>query len=687
MQSHLRSSQSFSFKRSFCLLLCECGVSPGLSVFEQHRERERDQRDRETKEKPPKKKKKHDQLKSKKVYYYKKGQVVCQMSGNHDVNAFEWLAGGLFFGGGGNNQSNATSNNNNTTTTSNTTNRRELQSIEKSKDVELLWNGVRQNFEQIMLEQQQQAEEEEEEQKRLEQQQQQQIQNQQESTTTASSSSSEITPATAAATTAAVVMAPPPTSSTTIETATTTTTTNTTATTTNTTTTSTGGGGGSSSSSSSNSSSSTVADYLSARLSRLRFLLYEERKLTSTCNFRLNWTPSVAVATVQFFAKTPPPLPLPPLSSSQQQQEQQSKRQQASLQQVQQDSSTTTTTTTTTTACPAAVLWPEWINPRYFQRIPFESRKVLTHLFCYLLVSGLDDGPDSFLYRDVVMTTFVHQVVVPQLTTLLTQVMAGYQCDEAKDIALHCGSIYRSLLRHGILYHALVGTTMSVTQFVFPFLDTLVHTPNFDVASDAMETLRLVLAPNHGPVNNNHNNHNATTNTIASTNASSSSSAAVAASSSSSTYASPEQMNEWAAEFMTRDYQALWDDRFVPHLLFANEHPNNYMTKRGALQILSTILLTRTNYNVMVRFVASARNLKVILLLLRHTSSHITLDAFHVFKVFVANPHKPQDVIKILKDNQVKLCAYLKTLHADKAHVDAQFRDERALIIATIEAL
>ena len=48
---------------------------------------------------------------------------------------------------------------------------------------------------------------------------------------------------------------------------------------------------------------------------------------------------------------------------------------------------------------------------------------------------------------------------------------------------------------------------------------------------------------------------------------------------------------------------------------------------------------------------------------------------------------KPQDVIKILKDNQVKLCAYLKTLHADKAHVDAQFRDERALIIATIEAL
>lgn len=73
--------------------------------------------------------------------------------------------------------------------------------------------------------------------------------------------------------------------------------------------------------------------------------------------------------------------------------------------------------------------------------------------------------------------------------------------------------------------------------------------------------------------------------------------------------------------------------------------------------------------------------------LLRDTSPHITMDAFHVFKVFVANPNKIPEVTKILKDNSPKLCAYLETLHQDKESSDAQFRDEKALIIATLRAL
>jgi len=63
------------------------------------------------------------------------------------------------------------------------------------------------------------------------------------------------------------------------------------------------------------------------------------------------------------------------------------------------------------------------------------------------------------------------------------------------------------------------------------------------------------------------------------------------------------------------------------------------------------------------------------------------LDAFHVFKVFVANPNKPPEIVKILSMNSNKLCAYLQTLHKDREEGDPQFRDEKALIIATIEAL
>ena len=89
----------------------------------------------------------------------------------------------------------------------------------------------------------------------------------------------------------------------------------------------------------------------------------------------------------------------------------------------------------------------------------------------------------------------------------------------------------------------------------------------------------------------------------------------------------------------------------------------------------------------MIRYVASRSNLILIMKLLRDTSPHITLDAFHVFKVFVANPNKPEDVVKILQDNKVKLCQYLSTLHQDREAQDVQFRDEKALIIATIEEL
>jgi calcium binding protein 39 len=89
----------------------------------------------------------------------------------------------------------------------------------------------------------------------------------------------------------------------------------------------------------------------------------------------------------------------------------------------------------------------------------------------------------------------------------------------------------------------------------------------------------------------------------------------------------------------------------------------------------------------MVRYIDSKNNLILVMLLLRDKSPHITLDAFHVFKIFVANPNKPPEIIKILSDNKIKLCTYLEGLHKDKEAKQAQFRDEKALVISTIEAL
>ena len=66
---------------------------------------------------------------------------------------------------------------------------------------------------------------------------------------------------------------------------------------------------------------------------------------------------------------------------------------------------------------------------------------------------------------------------------------------------------------------------------------------------------------------------------------------------------------------------------------------------------------------------------------------HITFDAFHVFKIFVANPQKTREVTRILVDNRIKLIKYLDGLHKDRESSDIQFRDEKKLVISTLEGL
>ena len=66
----------------------------------------------------------------------------------------------------------------------------------------------------------------------------------------------------------------------------------------------------------------------------------------------------------------------------------------------------------------------------------------------------------------------------------------------------------------------------------------------------------------------------------------------------------------------------------------------NYATKRQVLQLLSELLLDPVNFTVMQKYIASKKHLKQNMLLLREPSAALRMDAFHVFKIFVANPNK-----------------------------------------------
>ena len=69
--------------------------------------------------------------------------------------------------------------------------------------------------------------------------------------------------------------------------------------------------------------------------------------------------------------------------------------------------------------------------------------------------------------------------------------------------------------------------------------------------------------------------------------------------------------------------------------------------------------MARPNVRVMFEYVKSKRHLMLVMNLLRSSSRSIQHEAFHVFKVFVANPRKPDDIKSILVSNRDKLLRFL----------------------------
>ncbi|KAK4130295.1 Mo25-like protein [Trichocladium antarcticum] len=110
---------------------------------------------------------------------------------------------------------------------------------------------------------------------------------------------------------------------------------------------------------------------------------------------------------------------------------------------------------------------------------------------------------------------------------------------------------------------------------------------------------------------------------------------------------------------------------------------NSYVTKRQSIKLLGEILLDRSNYNIMTAYVDRGEHLKICMNLLRDDRKMVQYEGFHVFKVFVANPHKSVPVQKILIMNREKLLHFLSHFLEDRTD-DEQFIDEREFLIKQI---
>ncbi|KAJ1448629.1 Mo25-like protein [Pelagophyceae sp. CCMP2097] len=203
-----------------------------------------------------------------------------------------------------------------------------------------------------------------------------------------------------------------------------------------------------------------------------------------------------------------------------------------------------------------------------------------------------------------------------------------HNLDGPPDLAVSCSAMIREAAKAEVVAAALLES-----DSFWKFFTTYVHVKNFDVAADAFEILKFLLTG----------------------------------------------FPARAAAFIAHRY-----DTFFQHYNTLLE-ADNYVTCRESVRLLGEVLLDRANFNSMMKYIGSRDNLKILMILLRNKKIRIQIEAFHVFKVFVANPRKPPEIVKILHANKDKLVAYLKNFTHDKA--DDQFNEEKALIIETLQAL
>lgn len=208
---------------------------------------------------------------------------------------------------------------------------------------------------------------------------------------------------------------------------------------------------------------------------------------------------------------------------------------------------------------------------------------------------------------------------------ILFTLMRGY---EKQEIALNCGTMLRECSR----YEALAKIMLYSDDFYNFF--KYVEVSTFDIASDAFSTFKELLT----------------------------------------------RHKILCAEFLENNY----DKVFSHYQQLLNSE--NYVTRRQSLKLLGELLLDRHNFTIMTRYISNPENLKLMMNMLKEKSRNIQFEAFHVFKVFVANPNKPKPILDILLRNKEKLVDFLTKFHTDRSD-DEQFNDEKAYLIKQIKEL
>jgi calcium binding protein 39 len=220
---------------------------------------------------------------------------------------------------------------------------------------------------------------------------------------------------------------------------------------------------------------------------------------------------------------------------------------------------------------------------------------------------------------------------------LLEILFDGYDDSE---IALDCGEMLRDCIRHEKI------ADMVLNSAIFEEMFDKVELSNFEIASDAFNTFKDLITRHKTLV---------------------------------SLFLKPTEEEIPEGEEDTSNFTFFFQKY---NKLLESE---NYVTRRQSIKLLGELLCEKKNGLIMKKYVASVEDLALIMRLLRDDSRSIQFEAFHVFKIFVANPKKSSDVHRLLFNNKDKLQRYLAEFQLDRE--DEQFKEERDVIISTIAKL
>eukprot|EP01084_Bolivina_argentea_P302596 522338_1 len=255
---------------------------------------------------------------------------------------------------------------------------------------------------------------------------------------------------------------------------------------------------------------------------------------------------------------------------------------------------------------------------RHMQIFEFEAKKQTAGIMNYIIRRCSKYHADKYIKEKT--DSLGHNVIIDCL-------LIGYH---DQHLAQNVGSVLQEMAKRQELAPMLLNEIRITRRCegkeedemcerqVVDELFVLVQKPSFDIASDAYKTLQLLLTRN----------------------------------------------KKLVPKYLSSSYKSFFGQF---NKLIQSQ---NYVTQRQFLNLLSELLLEKSNFNLMIRYIAEKENLKIAMTLLKNDSNAISHEAFHIFKVFVANPKKARDIHIVLWKNKDKLITFLQNFLPEKAKED-----------------